>query len=328
MSKTIPVALQTHLDEPVNTTAFLLRIVKNTGATGATEVVRFCSLDADITYDVGAGDGAQVFKSSRGFDPSNLENTGDLAVDNADGLILLDSSSLDAMTVAEIDAGRFDAAAFVWYSVNWADLTMGHEEMLFGTIGQARVLQGGLACAFELRGQSQKLKQNIGYRDTKDCPARFGSQSGDERLYCGFDATTLLIAGTVTAVGADVTSIFTDSALAQADDFFVPGMVFWTSGSNTGTSQEIEDFGSGVVTLRFDTAYPIEIGDGFNIRRDCNKRARDEDKGCKHWFAADWVNHFRGLPDIPTGDQASLQAPGAASPPRNSGSNVDDVMAE
>lgn len=320
MSKTIPSVLQSHYDEPVNTTAFLLRIVKNTGHAGATEVVGISSLDADLAYD--DGDGSITYQSSIGVDPSALENTADLSVDNADGLILLSADSLDPNTVEEIEAGRFDSAEFVLYKVNWNDLTTGrHEIVHFGTLGECKVVSNGLACMIELRGQSQQFKQNVGYRDTRDCPATFGSQSGEERLYCGFDATTLLIAGTVTAVGVEANSAFTDSALGQATDFFVPGLVFWQTGRNAGTAQEIEAFQSGgIVALRFDTPYPIEIGDTFNIRRDCNKRARDADKGCLHWFPTDWVLHFRGCPDIPTGDAARLSTPGASAPPGNSGS--------
>lgn len=52
--KYIPSVLQDHYDDPVNTTCYLLRIVRNVGFNGvALPVIGVCSLDVPVTYDDG-----------------------------------------------------------------------------------------------------------------------------------------------------------------------------------------------------------------------------------------------------------------------------------
>jgi hypothetical protein len=94
----------------------------------------------------------------------------------------------------------------------------------------------------------------------------------------------------------------------------------FTSGLNAGRTFEISDnTADGEITLAYETPYPVQVGDEINYRPDCNKHARDENKGClKHW-EAEWVLHFRGEPDIPIADEAALSVPGAGVGPGQGG---------
>ena len=88
-------------------------------------------------------------------------------------------------------------------------------------------------------------------------------------------------------------------------------MVRWLTGQNTGKEQEIEGNTSTSISLAFRAPFPIEAGDTFEYRRDCNKFARDSAKGCPSHWGSEWVMHFRGEPDIPIGDAIANAVPGA-----------------
>lgn len=105
-------------------------------------------------------------------------------------------------------------------------------------------------------------------------------------------------------------------AFTFEEDALTGGMVKFLTGANAGRSYEIEGNSDvGEITLAFPAAFPISINDEVAYRPGCNKHARDAEKGCKFYFEAEWVNHFRGEPDIPIGDQGSMETPGASAGP-------------
>lgn len=133
--KSIPITLQDHLDEPVNTTCYLLRIVRNVGFNGVADpVIGLSTLDIPVVYD--DGDGAIVYSAMAGFLPSNIVMSGDLSVDNAEADILIPAYDLGPIIEDEINKGKFDNAPYTLYRVNYKDLTTGsHEIVMQGTIG-------------------------------------------------------------------------------------------------------------------------------------------------------------------------------------------------
>lgn len=319
--KTIPVTLLAHKAQSSTTLTDLLQI----GPLDDGSYRGFTLLDVDVTYDgcvhpiTKAAIGSLTFKARTGMEMSALQSAADLGVDNAEANTLPPIAGYEAegITQEQIDAGALDKVPFVVYRVNYADLSQGHEYIAGGTIGEVRRKVGGMT-VLEQRSLSQQLKQSIVELDSKTCRATFGSGaigSGadvEERFPCGFDVSSLWVSGEVLAVDADEgTRIFTDTGLAQADAYFAPGVVEWLTGGNAGQKQEVESFGSGVVTLQFDTVNPIQLGDTFRIRPDCTKRWTGHNS-CETFWGAQKALHFRGEPHIPTGDTANLSTPGVA----------------
>lgn len=309
--RTIPVLLLADLEQDARTLCHLLRIERTDGV-----VLALTDLNKAVTYD--DGDGVQTYLPEPGYDPTALESAADLSVDGGDFLALLPLAGLP-ISEADIERGLWDDAAFKLYRVNYTDLSHGHVLLKFGTLGEI-VIRDGLAFVPELRGPQQPLRQNITWRDSIRCRAYFGSQEADEIEYCGFDVATVTDTGEVTSVGLENTRTFTASATSSSSDGFLPGVVVWTTGNNAGPRKwSIESFDAGEISLRFPLPYPIEVGDTFTIRPDCTKEVEGV-FGCRYHFGNDWVNHFRGEPDIPQGEP--VQVPGAEVGPGSGGSNT------
>jgi uncharacterized phage protein (TIGR02218 family) len=315
VSKTIPVALDTHKAQSSTTLTDLLLL----GPLDDGTYRGMTLLDADVAYDDTGGliaptrtAGSVTYKARTGMELSALESTADLGVDNAEANTLLPIAGfeVEGITQAQIDAGALDKTPFVVYRVNYQSLTAGsHEVVASGTVGEVRQKVGGLT-VIELRSLSQQLKQSIVELDSLSCRAKFGSQTGEERFPCGFDLTTEWVSGTVLAVGTETDREFADTGLTQDDDYFAPGLVEWLTGNNAGQQTEVEAFGSGTVTLLFPTVNPILLGDTYRIRRECTKLHYGHN-GCREFWGSNWTLHFRGEPHIPIGDTGTLNTPGA-----------------
>ncbi len=324
MPRNIPIALRPSIDSSESTTTMLLRIdpVKP-GATsyGATLI------DRAIVYNDGVSE--IVYSPAVGLQPSNFSSSIDGGVDNGEASGLLPEFDFP-ISEDDIRAGLYDGAQWTAYLVDWQHLDRGHVILGHGQLGQVRIQDDGLSFVEELFGLTKLLRQSLVERDSLTCRAIFGSQpigsAGDapkQRFPCGFDATTLLVSGTVSAVGLETGVIFTASGLSSAAGELNPGMVFWDTGSNAGRSNEVEsNTADGIVTLAFRTDYPIQVGDTFRIRPDCNKIWSDADHGCLRWWVSQRSLHFRGEPHIPIGDAGQLNVPGASVGPGNGGSVV------
>jgi uncharacterized phage protein (TIGR02218 family) len=314
MTKVISLALATHKALTSTTLTDLLLI----GPLDDGTYRGLTLLDADLAYD--DGNGSVTYKARTGVEVSTLQSSADLGVDNAEAntLLALGAFPIEGFTQAQIDSGALDTAPFVVYRVNYRDLTMGHEIIAGGTIGEVRQKVGGLV-VLELRSLSQQLKQSVVELDSKSCRARFGSQpigTGggvvEERFPCGFDVSTLWVSGAVEAVGDEGDLEFADTSLGQGVDHFAPGVVEWLTGANAGQKTEVDSFSEGTFVLQFPTVNPIQLGDTFRARPDCTKQWFDGHNSCSTFWGSQKALHFRGEPHIPTGDSAQLNTPGAA----------------
>jgi uncharacterized phage protein (TIGR02218 family) len=318
MGRHIPIELADHLAGDATTTTLLIRVDPRTpgfSPFGATYTNR------DIRYDDGGGE--LEYLGYVGMQPSSLLTSGNLSVDNAEVEGLLPEYEFP-ITERDIQAGVYDFARFYLYLVNYDDLTPGrHIELKRGTLGRMRT-KDGLSFWEELRGLSQPLKQTICSRDSLTCRARLGSQplgtpgaDYTEREYCGIDLSVgYWEPGEVLAPSAEVHYGFTtvDPLIvpsgSDVPNYLAPGMVRWTSGANAGTENEIEANGEESISLAFRTKFPIQAGDQFDYRRDCNKHARDADKGCPSHWGPLWIEHIQSEPDIPIADGLVSAVPG------------------
>ena len=298
--RTIPAALQTHLDGDGTTLCFLLKITAQNGSSfGVT------SLDQAVTYD--DGNGSLTYSTAIGLDQSSLETTADLSVDNAEAMMLI--ADTGDFTITDIEAGVLDYADFVVYRVNWASLSDGHYIVQTGTTGAVRNMDG-LAGLVELRSLSQNLKQTFIELYSIGCRAVFGSTTG--LFPCNFNAAALWQNLGVLTVGAETDRIFTADGTPAAVGpngalGFAPGLVEWLTGNNAGLTSEVESVSGDIITLRFPTSFDIVDTDTLKIRPDCAKRWTEDCIG-----NYDNALNFRGEPLIPLGDESSNTVPGAA----------------
>lgn len=329
MQRYIPIQLRSHLRQQSTTTCWLLKITPVTPgypAYGITE------LDQDVVYD----DGVDVIRyvAAIGMVPAAIMQTADLSVNNTEIPSLLPEYDVP-ISEQDIRAGAYDFATFSLYLVNYEDLGAGHTTLHGGTIGQVSIRSDGLSFINELRALSAQLKQSVCTKDSLSCRAIFGSQKAGSpipgptvvRDWCGYNAVALLQDAVVQSVGVESNRTFD---VFPGTDWYVnslsPGIVTWVTGMNAGRTFEIEsNTEDGQIVLAFETPFPIEVGDELQYRPDCTKKARDSEKGCLHWFEANWVLHFKGEPDIPIGDAGSLETPGASSGPGQGGRTTETL---
>jgi len=291
VSRTIPIALQAHLDQSVTTTCRLLRIALADG-----RVFGVTSLDADVTYDDGRG--AVTYSANQGVDVSAISASSDMTVSNAEAQSLLVTTA-PGITEAMIEAGELRDAEWTLYLVNYRDLGMGHIILGAGDVGEV-VKRWGLMFQPELLSYSVRLSQPIGTHWSRTCRAIDGSPA-DSQTGCG--RTITAVPGTVTAVGAESDRQFTGNHAAGSFPF-APGRVLWVTGANAGKAGFVEVEASGAVTLGNAMPYPVTVGDTYTIADTCPRT----------WEACvDRENelNFKGEPLIPTGDAPSVSTPGA-----------------
>lgn len=291
--KTIHSQLLTHLAGESMTTCLLVRLETKDGT-----VYGFTNLDEDVAYD--DLDGSVDYLSDNGFTPSRIESGADLAVDNGE---MMGWVSATGITEEQIRSGLFDYATVKVYRVNYNDLTAGrHEIVAVGTAGQTRFDHTGWITEF--RSLTQQLKQPLSSLYSVTCTAQFG----DTR--CGKALTWT--SGTVTSVGAETDRIFTDTSLTAVDGFYLPGVVEWLTGDNAGFQMEIDEHASDQLTLSMPMPYPIQVGDTFRVRQDCNKVALtigDKPGDCKDKHNN--LTRFRGQNFLPVADGGKSLIPGA-----------------
>ena len=140
-----------------------------------------------------------------------------------------------------------------------------------------------------LRGLQHYLQQPVGSVSTKTCRTRLGS------ALCGVTLASFTVTGTLTGVTSQ--QAFTDTARAEADDYFAEGVLTWTGGSNAGLSYRVRAYASDTFTLAVPPVLPVQVGDTYSVRAGCRKRL-DED--CITKF--DNALNFQGEPHRPTVD--------------------------
>lgn len=274
--RTIPIALAAHWAEPTTSIAWAIRITRLDA-----EEFRFTSHDRDATI------GGDVFASAPGFDVQSLVHSAGLAVDNTEVMILADDTLI---TRADLEAGRWDGAAFEIMQFNWADPSDGVLVRMTGHFGN--IQPRGLAYVAELRDLRQPLQQDNTAVLQPTCRYRFC----DAR--CTLDEGDFTHALEVTAVADN--QEFTDSALAAATENFTEGEIRWLTGDNAGLRSKVRTFAAGVFELAVATVYAIQAGDTADLIEGCLK-TREACKGFTN------ILNFGGEPDKPTLD--ALTAP-------------------
>lgn len=263
--KSIPTALQTHLEQESTTLALCWRIVKRDST------LVLCT-DHDVDIVVPSGSFAGTYKAASNVTPSNFQNSNDMSVDNvevvgalSDGTLRLDISS------ADIESGNLDFAAAVCFFLNWADPSMGQVVMSSGFFGQV-TYDSTYGYKVELRSLQQLLQTNIIQAYSDKCDVL---HFGDAR--CKVNVAALTRTATVTAVTNDREfSVSIGGAFPTAQWF--NGKLTGLTGDNTGFLRQVgslaafnQGAGTATVVLRVSMPELVQVGDTFSWAPDCDR---------------------------------------------------------
>jgi uncharacterized phage protein (TIGR02218 family) len=276
--KTLPPALQSHLNTGTTTLAWCWRLTRADGTR-----LGFTDHDRDLAFD------GTVFEAATGFTATEIKDALGLSVDNLEVSSALKSESLDEDDLA---AGLYDDAAVEIWRVNWAD-TGQRVLMRSGSLGEVR--RSGAAFTAEVRGLAHYLQQPKGRLFQSGCDADLG----DAR--CGIDLDDPAFRGTGTVLTATAARLITASGLSSyAAGWFTRGLVTFTSGANAGRSQEVKRHTLAATTATIELWQPMALAiapsDTFTVTAGCDKRFAT----CQAKFA-NAVN-FRGFPHMPGND--------------------------
>ena len=284
--RTLPPGLQARLDTGCTTLATCWIVRRADGA-----VLGFTDHDRDLVVD-GVACGA-----ASGFDASAAAEKLGFAVSGGDVAgALVD----DAVTEADIRAGRYDGARVEVHVVDWSapDLAVLLRAMTLGA-----VTREGHAFRAELRSLSANLDVERGRLYTPRC----GASLGDARCGVALDAPGRTATGTVTAVAAGAPVCAGLGALGPDD--LVGGRLSVLSGAAEGFAVEIAAAAAvtdGVkLTLWQVPPVPIAPGDAIRATVGCDKAFST----CRDRFAN--AANFRGFPHMPGIDRIlSVPVPG------------------
>ncbi len=283
--KTIPIALQTHLESGATSLCWCWRLTRRDGLRQG-----FTDHDRDLDFD------GTVFEALSGFSASEIKDSVGLSVDNLDVSGAVSSASLNEDDLA---AGLYDDAGVEIFRVNWADPAQ-RVLMRTGSLGDVR--RAGAAFTAEVRGLAHYLQQPKGRLFQYGCDA----DVGDGKCAVALAGATYTGSGVITA-GLSA-RIFEVSGLnAYAADWFKRGLLRWTSGANVDREIEIKRHGikaSGIVELELwqEMAQNLVIGDTFSVSAGCDKQFET----CKTKFS-NGIN-FRGFPHMPGNDFVTSRA--------------------
>lgn len=254
--KSIPLLLLTDLKKLGTAWCYCVKVKTTDG-----DIYGYTNLDTDLTVFDGVD--SVRYSSQEEMSPQNIQTESNFEVDNTDLLGWFDEE-MEKLVVS----GKFGMAEVTIYRVAYQRPQNGVEIVAYGTVGEVDFAQDNKGKRkIEFRSLMQQLKQKVNENYSLLCRAQYG----DER--CGMP---FVWEAAVVSVVADVNLRFTLNGLARPNGWFDFGVVEFTSGDNAGKDLEVESWlSNGSVVLSFVTPYPVKVGDGVRIRRDCGKTETD-----------------------------------------------------
>jgi uncharacterized phage protein (TIGR02218 family) len=284
--RSLPPALQARLDGGCTTlaTAWILR---RTDAV----VLGFTDHDGDLVV---AG---VPCRAASGFDATAAAEKLGFATGTAE---LAGALVDDAITAADLRAGRYDGARVEVHLVDWTDPTLG---VLLRVMTLGAVTREGGAFRAELRSRAAGLDVERGRLFTPRCAADLG----DAR--CGVDLTAPGRAGSGTVMAlADGQPVIAGLSSLAADDL-VGGRLTVQNGAAAGFTVEIAAAAASPDGVRLSlwqaSPEPLAPGDAVSVTVGCDKAFAT----CRDRFAN--AANFRGFPHMPGIDRIlSVPVPG------------------
>jgi uncharacterized phage protein (TIGR02218 family) len=268
------------LTRELTSLAFCWRVERRDGM-----CLGFTSHDRDLELD------GLVYRSAPGMLPS--------AVSVSDGF---DSSTLDvsgaltsdAISEADLGAGRWDRAAVSLFMVNWEDPGGARLKLARGELGDVGVKGNGFEA--ELRGPAALLERPVVEQTSPECRAELG----DRR--CRVDMAGRVRATRVTATPAEGVVIVADAPAGSGACAF--GRLRWIGGANSGLESAVAASEGVELVLQEPPPFAIAAGDLVELSEGCDKSFAT----CRGRFAN--AENFRGEPHLP-GMDLLTRYPGA-----------------
>jgi hypothetical protein len=164
MPRTIDADYNTHLQGAVTTTTRCLKIKRTDG-----EIFAFTKLDADLSINLGDGDGAVTYTAGNSGRLSAVEHVAGLSPDNfsIDGVL-----SDDAISMEDLRAGLFNSAFYTLFECNYEDLTQDPLILQTGWLGEIVIRDNDFA--IEMRPLTDAFSQRVGELVSPLCRADLG----------------------------------------------------------------------------------------------------------------------------------------------------------
>lgn len=223
-----------------------------------------------------------AYRAAPGMLPSAIAQAEGLEVDSLD---IAGALTSDAITGADLAAGRWDGARVSVFAVDWERPEGERIALARGELGEVAVK--GRKFEAELRGPTAVLDAPVCEVTSPECRAELG----DRR--CRVDMAGRTVRAVVASCDPEGAVV-----LEGAGDLarFRFGRLLWLTGANSGLASVVVDAGAGRLRLREGPAFPVLAGTTIELREGCDKRLET----CRDRFAN--VVNFRGEPHLPGND--------------------------
>ncbi|HYE28994.1 MAG TPA: DUF2163 domain-containing protein [Allosphingosinicella sp.] len=266
------------LEGDLTTLAFCWRVERRDGI-----CLGFTSHDRDLeagglAYRAAPGIRPSAISVSDGFDAGALDVSGALTG--------------DAVSEADLAAGRWDRAAVSLFLVDWRDPDAARLPLVRGELGDVGASANGFEA--ELRGPAALLERAVAEQTSPECRAELG----DKR--CRVDMAGRTRITRVASVPGERLVVVAE-APGESHAF---GRLRWIGGPNSGLESPIAASDGLQLTLREPPPFAAAVGDLVEIRQGCDKSFAT----CAGRFAN--AANFRGEPHLP-GMDLLTRYPGA-----------------
>ena len=272
--KTIPALLATQYADKARTIALCLKITRADAA-----VLGFTDAGQDVIHS------GTTYKTAPNANLQAIASAADFSVGSTEAQTLLDS---EGFTTADLVSGKWDGASWELIRLNWRSVSDGVEVLKAGTLGNVSRRTGQFSV--ELLSFAQKLQNTVGAVTTPTCRWRLGDAN------CAIVLAGYTVTGTFTSSASQYAA--TDTARAEAAEYFTEGVLTITSGANAGLSQKVKAFTTGAFTFSLPFPFVISAGVTYSVHAGCRKRLAED---CAAKFSN--ARRFGGEPHLPGVDK-------------------------
>lgn len=242
------------------------------------------------THDRNLRRGGLSYRAAPGMLPSEISMSDGF---EADSLDITGALTSDAISAADLSAGRWDGARVQVFMVDWERPDGEALAVARGELGEVSIRAGAFEA--ELRGPVALLDAPVAEQTSPACRARLG----DGR--CRVDMAGRLRVTRVTAIPAADQVVVAE---AGTGDEYGVGRLRWLGGPNSGLESQVLRSEGALLSLDEPPAFAPAAGDLVEIREGCDKILAT----CAGRFAN--AANFRGEPHLP-GIDLLTRYPGA-----------------
>jgi len=264
--------MTTWFQAEVTTLAFCWRLQRRDGV-----ALGFTSHDRDLEIE------GFRYRAAPGMAPSAISKSDGLDVDTLDVAGALTS---DAISKADLAAGRWDGAQLWLAAVDWSDPDAEPVHLARGELGEVGITDGAFTA--ELRGPTALLERPVVEATSPECRAELG----DKRCRIDLAARTRFAR---IAVAIDAATFDVDAG-EPSDNAYGYGRLRWIGGGNSGLSSAILRSDGARLYLHEPPPVAVAVGTLVELTEGCDKIFAT----CRDRFANG--ENFRGEPHLPGAD--------------------------